>query len=106
MSELDTFIIDCTTQADPVMGTDTIVLNGVTITGVWSGLSKSSENEFGGIQQDVSASVCVPSSDSITLSLIGKIGTVKGTSLKCINLDIGEALTTLFFDHSSQTTSL
>jgi len=106
MSELDTFVIDCTAQADPVMGTDTITLNGVVITGVWSGLSKSSENEFGGIQQDVSASVCVPSAAGITLSLIGKIGTVKGTSLKCINLDIGEALTTLFFDHASQTTSL
>ena len=106
MSELDTFIIDGTTQGDPVMGTDTITLGGVTVTGVWSGLSKSTENEDGGIQQDVSASVCVPSSAAITLSLIGKIGTVKGTSLKCVNLDIGEALTTLFFDHASQTTSL
>jgi hypothetical protein len=106
MSELDTFIVDCTAQADPVMGTDSITLGTVTLTGVWSGLSKSTENEFGGMQQDVSASVCVPSAADVTLSLIGKIGTVKGTSLKCINLDIGEALTTVFFDHASQTTSL
>lgn len=106
MSDLDTFIIDGTTQGDPVMGTDTITLGGVTVTGVWSGLSKSTASEFGGMQQDVSASVCVPSSAAITLSLIGKIGTVKGTSLMCMNMDIGEALTTLFFDHASQATTL
>ena len=106
MSDLDNFIIDGTTQGDPVMGTDSITLGTVTMTGVWSGFSKSTDNEFGGMQQDVSASVCVPSASGITLSLIGKIGTVKGIQLKCINLDIGEALTTLFFDHASQTTSL
>lgn len=88
------------------MGTDTITLNGVTITGVWSGLSGSNDNGFGGLQQDINLSVCVPSSASITMSLIGKIGTVKGKSMKCVNLDIGEALTTLFFDHASQTTMM
>ena len=106
MSDLDTFIIDGTTQGDPVMGTDSITLGTVTLTGVWSGLSGSNDTEFGGLQQDVSASVCVPSGATITLSLIGKVGSVKGSSLRCINLDIGEALTTVFFEHATKATSL
>lgn len=106
MSDLDTFILEGTAQGDSLMGTDTITLAGVAVTGVWSGLSGSTEGEFGGMQMNADASVTVPSSAAITFSLIGKIGTVKGQSMKCINLDIGEALTTLFFENSSKTLSL
>jgi len=106
MSALDTFILTGTAQGDPVMGTDTITLAGVAITGVWSGLSASTMQEPGALQADVSASVSVPSADTITLSLVGKVGTVKGHALRCINLDIGEALTTLFFEHATSAVTL
>lgn len=106
MSALDTFILAGTSQGDPVMGTDTMTLNGVVLTGVWSGLSQTTESEFGGAQPDCSISVSVPSADTITLALIGKSGTVKGTRLTCINLDIGEALTTLFFQHATQAVTI
>ena len=88
------------------MGTDTMVLNGVTLTGVWSGLSQATASEFGGLQPDCSISVVVPSAANITLDLVGKLGSVKGTRLQCINMDVGEALTTLFFQHATQSLSV
>jgi hypothetical protein len=101
-SDLDNFVLEGTTQGDPVMGTDTMTLGTVTLTGVWSGLSQSTSGEMGGLQPEVSISVVVPSAAGVTLALVGKFGEVKSTRLQCINLDIGEALTTVFFQHATQ----
>lgn len=83
-----------------------MVIGSVILLGVWSGISGSNQSAEGGLQYDVSASVTVNSAAGIDLDLIGKIGTVKGQSLRCINADIGEVFTTVFFEHVSQATAL
>ena len=106
VSALDNFILKGTSRDAGIIGEDTITLSGVALTGVWSGLSGDVEGEFGGFQQKVNAVVVVKSKPAITLALIGKIGVVKGFSLKCANMDIGEVLTTIYFEHSTANTRL
>ena len=106
MSQVDDFLRAAALIADPVLGEDTLTLDGgVTFTGVWSGVASSTQAEDGGPMLDVDASVCGTLGDGITRSqLIGKVGTAKGERFRVINADIGEAFTTLFLVHASQFT--
>lgn len=104
ISELDTFMLAGSSEGDPVMGAGSITVGVIVLTGVWSGISKtnSMNTDMGGIQSEFSASVVIPSDDAITLSLIGKIGTLNGDKLRVDHMDIGEVFTTVFFNHATQ----
>lgn len=106
MSQVDDFLRAAALIADPVLGEDTLNLdNDVTFTGVWSGVSTSTQAEDGGPVLDVDASICGTLGAGITRSqLIGKIGTAKGERFRIVNADIGEAFTTVYLVHASQFT--
>lgn len=104
MSELDTFLRACAVIADVIMGEDTLALdNGVSFTGVWSGVATTTQAEDGGPILDVDASVSGTLGTGITRQqLIGKTGTAKGERFRVVNAEIGEAFTTLYLVHASQ----
>lgn len=100
-SALNSFMQSGFDVSAPVIGTDSITLGSVTLTGVWSGVSGSNEGMDGGLQMDTNASVIVKSATGIDLTLIGQPGTIKGVRVRCSNVDIGEALTTVYFSHAT-----
>jgi hypothetical protein len=100
-SALNSFIGSGFDKSAPVIGTDSITLGTVTLSGVWSGVSGSNEGEDGGLQFNVNASVIAKSATGIDLDLVGKTGTIKGVRVRCENLDIGEVLTTVYFSHAT-----
>lgn len=104
MSLLDTFLQASAAIGDVIIGQDDLVLdNGLTFTGVWSGVSSTTQAEDGGPILDVDASLCGTLDAGVTRSqLIGKTGTAKGERFRVVNADIGEAFTTLFLVHASQ----
>ena len=106
MSQVDDVLRNASLVFDPILGEDTLELdNDVSFTGVWSGVSSSTQAEDGGPVLDVDASICGTLGVGITRTqLIGKIGTAKGERFRVINADIGEAFTTLFLVHASQFT--
>jgi hypothetical protein len=103
-SSVDSFLQSCAAIADPIMGEDTLVLDtGTEFTGVWSGVSSTTQAEDGGPVLDVDASICGTLASGITRTqLIGKTGSAKGERFRVINADIGEAFTTIFLVHASQ----
>ena len=101
-SALNSFIGKAFDVSAPVIGTDSITLGTVVLSGVWSGISGSNEGQDGGLQFNVNASVIVKSATGIDLDLVGKTGTIKGIRVRCENLDIGEALTTVYFSHATE----
>lgn len=107
MSQVDDFLIAAALIADPVLGEDTLLLDtGTSFTGVWSGVSTTTQAEDGGPVLDVDASVCGTLGTGITRTqLVGKTGAAKGERFRVVNADIGEAFTTLFLVHASQFTT-
>ena len=106
MSDVDSFLQAAGVLTDPILGEDTLVLdNGVSFTGVWSGVSSMTQAEDGGPMLDVDASICGTLGTGITRQqLIGKVGTAKGERFRVMNADIGEVFTTIFLVHASQFT--
>lgn len=104
MSQVDDFLRACSLVADPILGEDTLILdNGIEFTGVWSGVSSTTQAEDGGPVLDVDASICGTLPVGVTRTqLIGKVGAAKGERFRIINADIGEAFTTIFLVHASQ----
>jgi hypothetical protein len=104
MSDVDSFLQAAGVLTDPILGEDTLVLdNGVSFTGVWSGVSSMTQAEDGGPMLDVDASICGTLGTGITRQqLIGKVGTAKGERFRVMNADIGEVFTTIFLVHASQ----
>jgi hypothetical protein len=104
MSAVDVFLQSAAALADPVLGVDTLVLdNGVSFSGVWSGVASTVESADGGPMLDVDASICGTLGAGITRSqIIGKTGTAKDERFRVVNVDIGEAFTTIFLVHASQ----
>ena len=103
-SSVDSFLQAAAAIADQILGQDTLVLDtGPSFTGVWSGVSTTTQAEDGGPVLDVDASICGTLATGVTRTqLIGKTGAAKGERFRIINADIGEAFTTLFLVHASQ----
>lgn len=102
-SLVDIFINSVVPIANAVIGTTAVVLsNGITVDGVWSTVSGSSESAFGGEQLEATASVIVPASASITKALIGKRGTYQSMLLRVSNVEIGTTESTVFFVHETE----
>lgn len=104
MSDLDDFIQSGFDASADTIGQDSLALDsGVTLTGVWSGVSSAVESADGGPQIDADASIIFKSSGTLTRSaLVNKKGTGKGQRFEVIHAEIGEALTTVFLKHATQ----
>lgn len=107
MSLLDDFIDAGSAAADAVMGTGTISLtlsNGggsQDITGVWSLVSVTTQAEDGGPLLMADASVVCRKAQSAGKGLIGAYGSFQGETIRVINVDIGEALDTVYFENAA-----
>lgn len=85
---LDSFLTECRTQSDQVMGTTTVVLSGGTeLSGVWSPVMTSAELESGGEQLMATVVVTVATADGINDSLIGETTTYDGTRVRVVNVE-------------------
>lgn len=104
MSDLDDFIQSGFDGSADTIGQDSLALDGgVTLTGVWSGVSSAVPNEDGGLQVESDASIIFKSSASLTRSaLVNKYGTGKSQRFQIVHAEIGEALTTVFLKHATQ----
>ena len=101
---LNDFIQSCSDLADPVLGTDSLVLDGgLTLTGVWSGVSTLVSGADGGPQVEADGSIIFKSDDAVTRqSVMNKKGTAKGSRFMVVSVDIGEAMTTVYLQHATQ----
>ena len=102
-SQLDSFLSQCVTASNAVIGTESVTLSGGTIlTGVWSSVAATSEAAFGGEQGMMTASVIVPSATAVSKALIGQRATYGTIKLRVTNVDVGTSETTVYFNDDTE----
>lgn len=103
-SLVDIFLTNAASVANPVIGTTAVTLSpgGVILDGVWSMVTASGLSEWGGEQVNVTASVMVPASASVTRSLKGQRCTYNGIKLRVSNVEIGTVESLVLFEHETE----
>lgn len=85
------------------MGTTSVTLsNDVVLDGVWSDMRTGSEQDDGGLQYNMVASVIVAPAAGIDKTLHGKTCTYNGESLRVGDVVTGDTHTTIYFEHDTE----
>lgn len=106
LSLLDTFLASARDISNTIIGTESVTLSGgVVLTGVWSSTGIGNSMEDGGFQMDISTTVIVPASSTVTKALIGQRCTYNGAKLRVRFVEIGTNETTVMFEDETKSLS-
>jgi hypothetical protein len=92
---VDTFLNALQDEADAVMGTVSMVVDGQTFNVVWNDSLKSQEGAYGGLEPDIQASAVAQAADVTSpKALVGKRCTVDGDAYRVEQVRAGSVAVT------------